>query len=43
LEIDVTNSAEGEQIYRTYRIVLGGQPSILVTEHFPVDVFRNNR
>ncbi|HTM46630.1 MAG TPA: chorismate pyruvate-lyase family protein [Polyangiaceae bacterium] len=43
LEIDVARAEQGEQIYRTYRIVMGGEPSILVTEHFPVDVFRNKR
>lgn len=43
LEIDVASGGEGDEIYRTYRIVLGGQPGILVSEYFPVAVFRDNR
>lgn len=39
LEIGFANSVDGEHIYRTYRIVLGRKPAILVTEHFPLEVF----
>lgn len=35
--------ASGDHIYRTYRIVLGGQPAILLTELFPVSLFDPHR
>lgn len=38
-ELDAGDAQLGT-VYRTYRIVLGGKPTILVTEHFPLDVFR---
>jgi len=31
--------ATGPHIHRTYRIVVGGHPAILVTEYFPLAVF----
>src|SRR5436190_9639512 len=34
LEIGVTGQAPEEQIHRTYRIVVGGKPAILITEYF---------
>lgn len=37
-ELDPGDATLGA-VYRTYRIVLGGYPAILVTEHFPLDVF----
>jgi len=37
-ELDPGDATLGA-VYRTYRIVLGGRPAILVTEHFPLDVF----
>jgi chorismate-pyruvate lyase len=43
LEIGYANSVDGEHIYRTYRIVLNHKPAILVTEHFPIDVFARSR
>ena len=48
LEIGVSGStppggqaqpATGPHIHRTYRIVVGGHPAILVTEYFPLAVF----
>ena len=42
LEIGFANSVDGEHVYRTYRIVLAHKPAILVTEHFPLDVFRRS-
>ncbi len=32
-----------EHIYRTYRIILGGRPAILITEYFPIAVFSGVR
>ena len=43
LEIGSANSVDGEHMYRTYRIVLNHKPAILVTEHFPIDVFSQSR
>jgi chorismate-pyruvate lyase len=34
-----TEAAPGVHIHRTYRIVVGGEPAILVTEYFPMAVF----
>jgi chorismate-pyruvate lyase len=34
-----TDGSPDVHIHRTYRIVVGGQPAILVTEYFPVAVF----
>ena len=30
-----------ECVYRTYRIIINHQPAILVTEYFPIDLFRS--
>ena len=32
-------AAGGTQIHRTYRIVVGGKPAILITEYFPMALF----
>ena len=34
---------DGSVIHRTYRIVVGGRPAILVTEYFPMSVFAPGR
>jgi chorismate-pyruvate lyase len=36
---DRAEPAAGPHIHRTYRIVVGGRPAILVTEYFPLAVF----
>ncbi len=37
------DAAPGAHVHRTYRIVVGGQPAILVTEYFPLAVFTPGR
>jgi len=41
-ELDPGDTQRGF-IHRSYRIALGGQPVILVTEHFPLDTFHGSR
>jgi chorismate-pyruvate lyase len=36
------NGAAGEAVFRTYRIIIGGHPVILITEHFPLALFREH-
>lgn len=33
----------GGSVFRTYRIVIDGEPVILITEHFPLDLFESSR
>jgi chorismate-pyruvate lyase len=37
-----TGISHGEQVYRTYRIILKQVPAILVTECFPVELYRGS-
>lgn len=39
-EIFDVGSAAGDSVYRTYRIVIGRQPAILITETFPCAAYR---
>jgi len=37
---DSTAPATSELVFRTYRILIDGKPVILITEHFPLDLYR---
>lgn len=40
LSIHLGSLLAGFDVYRTYRVSLGGVPAILITEEFPLDVYR---
>ncbi|WP_133512660.1 chorismate--pyruvate lyase family protein [Candidatus Thiosymbion oneisti] len=37
---DPTALDESDLVFRTYRILIDGEPVILITEHFPLDLYR---
>ncbi|MBK1723290.1 chorismate--pyruvate lyase family protein [Thiocystis violacea] len=41
LDIGVDRTADGAMaVFRTYRIIIDGRPVILITEYFPLDLYR---
>jgi chorismate-pyruvate lyase len=40
MELDANDEEHTDIVYRTYRIYLGKQPALLVTEKFPQELYR---
>jgi chorismate-pyruvate lyase len=39
---DATLPMQSDLVFRTYRIIIGGEPVILITESFPLDLYEQN-
>jgi len=39
---DATLPRRSDLVFRTYRIIIGGEPVILITESFPLDLYEEN-